>query len=191
MLAAGAGRRFGGPKALATLDGETLVDRAARTLRAGGCDPVVVVLGAAAEDVVRVADLGGAVVLVNDGWPEGMGSSLRCGLRALADLQAPAAVVLVVDQPGITAEAVRRLVAAWRDGARSAVATFGGQLRNPALLDASTWADVSATAVGDTGARTWLRAHADRLRLVACDDVASDRDIDTPADLVRLSEDMT
>lgn len=186
VLAAGAGTRFGGPKALLQVDDELLVDRAVRVARAAGCAPVFVVLGAAAGDVVEAADLEDAVVLVNDDYARGMGSSLRCGLAAAADHQAPAAVVLLVDQPRVGPEAVRRLVAAWRGGARAAVASYSNQPRNPVLLDATTWPEVSATAKGDVGARDWLRAHADDVVLVACDDLGSDIDIDTPDDLDQL-----
>lgn len=189
VLAAGEGRRLGQPKALLRVDDELLVDRAVRVARDGGCDPIVVVLGAAAADVVHRAVLDDAVVVVNDGWAEGIGSSLRCGLSALADLRAPAAVVLLVDQLGVTAETVRRLVPTWRDGARAVVASYDGKPRNPALLDASTWPEVSTLAVGDVGARAWLRAHADEVVRVACDDLGSDDDIDTVADLRRLAAD--
>ena len=187
VLAAGEGSRLGRPKALVELDGELLVDRAVRAAHEGGCDRVVVVLGAAAADVVRAAALEGAVVVVNDGWREGMGSSLRCGLAALADQNAAAAVVLLVDQPDIGAEAVRRLSAAWQAGPVAVAASYSGAPRNPVLLDASIWADVCASALGDVGARAWLREHADEVVLVACDDLGSDADIDTVADLVRLT----
>jgi CTP:molybdopterin cytidylyltransferase MocA len=186
VLAAGEGRRLGRPKALVTLDGVLLVDRAVRAARAGGCEPVVVVLGAAADEVVRAADLTGAVVVVNDGWSEGIGSSLRCGLRSLTDLDAPGAVVLLVDQPEVGVETVRRVIATWRESkARAVVASYDGKPRNPVLLDATTWPDVATTAHGDVGARAWLQAHRDEVAAVACDDLGSDADIDTPADLER------
>ena len=187
VLAAGAGKRFGGPKALVRLEGELLVDRAIRVAREAGCDPVVVVLGAAASDVVHQAALDGAVVVVNDDHATGMGSSLRCGLSALTDLRAAAVAILLVDQPSVTAETLRRLFVAWRDGARAAVASYGGEHRNPVVLDASTWPDVSQLAVGDVGARAWLRTHADDVVAVACDDLGSDDDIDTVADVERLT----
>jgi nicotine blue oxidoreductase len=190
VLAAGEGRRFGGPKALIEIDGELLVDRAARLARDGGCDPVVVVLGAVADEVVGAAALDQTVVVVNDSWRAGIGSSLRCGLAALADQQAPAAVVLLVDQPEVRTEAVRRLVGAWQDGAVAVAASYGGEARNPVLLDAAIWAEVCATAHGDVGARAWLREHANEVVAVACDDLGSDADIDTVADLHRLTERM-
>ena len=189
VLAAGAGRRFGGPKALVRYGDELLVERAARTLSAAGCAPVLVVLGAEAATVARTAELGDAVVVVNDGWPSGMGSSLSVGLSALADLGAAGAVVLLVDQPHVSAELVERLVAHWGDGVPAVSASYGGQRRNPVLLDASVWADVKATATGDVGARVWLDTHADDVVLVACDDLGSAVDIDTPLDLERLTHD--
>ena len=191
VLAAGAGRRFGGPKALARLRDRTLLEHAVDTLRSAGCSPVVVVLGAGAREVARQVDVGAAVVVVNDGWESGMGSSLCTGLAVLADLRAPAAVVALVDQPQVTPELVRRLVASWADGVAAVSATYGGHRRNPVLLDASTWPGVAAAAVGDVGARGWLDAHADEVVLVACDDLGSDLDIDTPHDLDRLTHDLS
>jgi CTP:molybdopterin cytidylyltransferase MocA len=186
ILAAGEGRRLGQPKAMVSLNDELLVDRAIRVARDAGCDPVVVVLGAVAHQVVQSASLDGAVVVVNEGWPEGIGSSLRCGLSALGDQHAPAAVVLLVDQPEVGAETVRRVIDTWRaTDARAVTASYDGQPRNPVLLDASTWTAVAATAVGEVGARAWLREHASEVVAVACDDLGSDADIDTPADLER------
>jgi nicotine blue oxidoreductase len=189
VLAAGGGTRFGGPKALVQLRGETLLDRAVRTVRDGGCRPVVVVLGAQADAVRAVAHLDDTVVVENAAWETGMASSLRCGLDAAAALPAPAAVIALVDQPDITAAAVERLVTRWRDGAAAVVATYGGEPRNPVLLDAAVWADVAARASGDAGARAWLRAHPDRVVSVPCDDVADAHDIDTPDDLQALHPD--
>ena len=187
LLAAGAGRRMGGPKALVELSGEPLVRRGIELLRAGGCDPVVVVVGASAEAVRPLC--GGAQVVEAAGWESGMGASLRAGLGALdTDPRAQACVVALVDQPLVTAVAVDRLRAAHADGATAAVATYDGRARNPVLLDRSTWADVSAAAVGDEGARGWLRAHPDLVRSVDCTDVGAPDDLDTPADLAALRE---
>jgi CTP:molybdopterin cytidylyltransferase MocA len=191
VLAAGGGRRFGGPKALVRLDGELLVERAVATLRSAGCTPIVVVLGASAAHVASTADLGDAVVLVNDGWEQGMGSSLRTGLCALRDLSAPAAAITLVDQPGVGADVLRRLVERWRPGVSAVVASYDGEARNPAVIDASVWPDVMAAAEGDVGARGWLRNHPDDVTLVACDDLGSVIDIDTPLDLDRVVAEQT
>jgi CTP:molybdopterin cytidylyltransferase MocA len=186
ILAAGEGSRLGQPKALVVLHDELLVDRAIRVAHEAGCDPVMVILGASAHRVVQAAALDRAIVLVNEGWAEGIGSSLRCGLSALADKQAPAAVVLLVDQPEIGPETVRRIIDTWCEiRAPAVVASYDGKQRNPVLLDATIWADVSASARGDVGARGWLREHAGEVTAVSCDDLGSDADIDTPADLER------
>jgi len=178
VLAAGEGKRFGGPKALAEVDGERLVDRAVRVLRAGGCDPVLVVLGAA---VVEVP--GADAVLVNEDWPTGMGSSLRLVLAA-PELGGCSAVALVlVDQPGIRAAAVRAVLAAHRAGADLAVAAYEDGTGHPVLLGRAHWAGVSESAQGDVGARPYLAAHPDEVVEVDCTGHGDARDADTPAEL--------
>ncbi|MFI0407092.1 NTP transferase domain-containing protein [Actinomadura sp. 3N508] len=179
LLAAGEGSRLGRPKATLELDGERLVDRGVRMLRDAGCSPAIVVVGAEPVEVI------GAVVVPNPRWREGMGSSLRAGLAALPPA-CPAAVVALVDQPLITAAAVGRLIAAYEAGAEIAVATYGGERRNPVLLRAAHFAAVAEAAVGDTGARGFLRAHPGLVTAVPCDDVAAPDDIDTPDDLTAL-----
>lgn len=185
LLAAGAGERFGGPKALVSFDGKLLVERAAELLAAGGCAPVHVVLGAAAEEVSARAELSDAVVVDNPEWATGMGSSLRAGIRSLPD-EVHVAVVALVDQPLIGVPVVERLIAAAEEGARIAVATYHGARRNPVLLHRSVWAEVAATAVGDIGARAYLAAHPDEVIEVECADAGSAADVDTVDDLREL-----
>ncbi|GAA0637660.1 nucleotidyltransferase family protein [Sporichthya brevicatena] len=177
VLAAGSGSRLGTPKALVELGGERLVDRAVRVLRDGGCDPLIVVSGAAPFTV------DGATVVPNPDWATGMGSSLRVGLAALAGTDAAAVVVSLVDQPDIGADVVRRVVDAFAAGASVATATYGGKRRNPVLLARPTWDEVARLAEGDAGARPFLAAHPELITPVACDDLGSPADIDTPADL--------
>ncbi|MCL6300041.1 nucleotidyltransferase family protein [Streptomyces kronopolitis] len=187
LLAAGGGRRLGGrPKALLDHRGRPLVEHAARALREGGCDPVHIVLGAAADAVRERADLTRYHLWDNPDWSHGMGSSLRVGLAALAGSGADAVVVSLVDQPGIGAAAVARVVAAYDGGSALASAAYDGRRGHPVLFGAERWADIAATATGDRGARAYLRTHADALTLVECADVAEPYDIDTPEDLHRL-----
>ncbi|MFF4987185.1 NTP transferase domain-containing protein [Streptosporangium saharense] len=176
LLAAGGGSRLGEPKALVELDGERLVDRGVRLLREGGCHPVIVVLGAAD------AQVRGAVVVRNPDWRTGMGSSLRVGLAALPG-DAERVVIALADQPSVRPEAVLRLVEAARGGASVAVATYAGRRRNPVLVAREHFAEAAALAVGDVGARAFLRARPELVVEVACDDVGDPADIDTPADL--------
>ncbi|MGK5632527.1 nucleotidyltransferase family protein, partial [Streptomyces sp. URMC 123] len=122
LLAAGGGRRLGGrPKALLPHGGRPLVEHAAGVLRAGGCEPLHIVLGAAAREVRARAELPGCRLVDNPAWAEGMGTSLRAGLASLAPTAATAALVLLVDQPGIGPEAVARLIARHRAGGEAVV----------------------------------------------------------------------
>lgn len=186
VLAAGGGSRYGSPKALVRLRGRLLVERAADLLAAGGCDPVVVVLGAAADQVLAAARLprAGVRTVVNPDWPTGMGSSLRVGLAAVP-AEADAVVVTLVDTPGLGPESVRRLVAAGGpDGA--AQATYGGRRGHPVLLGRTVITEVAAAATGDRGAGPWLAAHPERVRLVPCDGTGDPRDVDVPDDLAAV-----
>jgi CTP:molybdopterin cytidylyltransferase MocA len=167
------------PKALVRLGGRLLVERGAETLREGGCDPVVVVLGAAADRVRAEARLGNALVVDNPEWPSGMGSSLGAGLRATLSLGVDSVLVLLVDLPGMTPAAVRR-VAALASPDALVMAGYGRRRGHPVLLGREHWAGVAASATGDVGARPYLAAHSAAVRVVPCDDVADDRDVDTP-----------
>jgi CTP:molybdopterin cytidylyltransferase MocA len=183
VLAAGAGRRLGRPKALVEVDGEPLVRRAVRLLLAGGCAPVHVVVGAGAD---ALPELPGAVPVVNRRWRDGLGASLRLGLTSLPG-SACAVVVVLVDQPSLDPTAVRRVRAAHAAGASVAVASYAGRAGHPVLLDRATWPAVARHATGDRGARDFLRARPDLVTLVPCDDAGSPADLDTAADLTALA----
>jgi CTP:molybdopterin cytidylyltransferase MocA len=178
VLAAGGGRRYGMPKALVAYEGKLLVERAAGTLREAGVARRVVVLGARADEV-RAAAPHLPPVVINPAWPTGLGSSLRAGLESLIDTPAQAAVILLVDMPGVTATAVRRVTG---HAAPDALVMGGYDTRrgHPVLIGRDHWAGVIATATGDRGARDYLRAHAARVRVVPVGDVADDRDLDVP-----------
>lgn len=178
VLAAGGGRRYGMPKALVEYEGGLLVERAVRTAQAV-CDPVLVVLGARAVDVWREARIDGAVVVANRDWETGMASSLRTGLDGLRGLpgRIDAALVTLVDMPGMTPEALRAVAAhAARDAL--AIATYDGVRGHPVLLGRDHWAGVAATATGDEGARRYLAAHD--VTEVDCTGLADPTDLDVP-----------
>jgi CTP:molybdopterin cytidylyltransferase MocA len=178
VLAAGGGRRYGMPKALVEYDGSLLVERAVRTARAV-CDPVLVVLGAQAVDVWRRADLDGATVLANKDWETGMASSLRTGLDGLRGYPArvDAALVTLVDMPGMTPAALARMAEHAAPDAL-AVATYDGVRGHPVLLGREHWAGVIETATGDEGARRYLAAR--EVTEVDCTGLADPADLDVP-----------
>ncbi|MGW2719672.1 nucleotidyltransferase family protein [Streptomyces sp. NPDC001492] len=187
VLAAGGGRRLGGrPKALLQHRGRPLVEHAVRVLRAAGCTRVHVVLGARADAVRERAELEGCVLVENPEWEQGMGTSLRAGLDSLAGTGARAALVSLVDQPGIGPEAAERVLAAYRDEASLVSAAYEGVRGHPVLFGSAHWAGIAETATGDRGARAYLKAHEPAVTLVECGDVAQPYDIDTEADLVHL-----
>ncbi|MET8994201.1 nucleotidyltransferase family protein [Amycolatopsis sp. NPDC004169] len=179
LLAAGAGRRFGGPKALVQVDGEPLVLRALRTLTAAGCSPVRVVVGAAAEQVRSLLP-DPALAVTADDWASGMGASLRAGLTALGSGPV-AALVHLVDLPWVGPDILTR-VAAHAAPDTVARAAYEGVPGHPVLLGRRWWADVAGSAQGDRGARDWLATRED-LTLVECGDLGSGRDVDRPGDL--------
>jgi molybdenum cofactor cytidylyltransferase/nicotine blue oxidoreductase len=178
VLAAGGGRRYGMPKALVEYQGSLLVERAVRTASAV-CDPVLVVLGAQAVDVWRAADLGGATVLANRDWETGMASSLRTGLEGLRGWPGhiDAALLLLVDMPGMTPEALERVAGhASPDGL--GVATYDGVRAHPVLIGREHWAGVAASATGDEGARRYLAEHG--ATEIDCTGLADPADLDVP-----------
>jgi len=159
LLAAGAGRRYGGPKAL--VDG--WLDRSLTALAEGGCADRTVVLGA------------GVGVVEADDWAEGMGASLRAGLSALAD--SDAVLVTLVDLPDVGPDVVRRLVERALDGTALARATYDGRPGHPVLIGRDHLAGAAASVHGDQGARDYLAAHG--AALVECGDLATGQDVDS------------
>lgn len=180
VLAAGSGRRMGQPKALVTdAAGVPWVLLAARRMHSAECDPVRVVLGAAADDA-RLALVGEPVdVVVATDWAEGMGASLRCGLAGLDALAptATAALIHLVDLPDVDTDVLARLVG--RAGAAPTAllrAAYDGAPGHPVLLGRSHWDSVAAAAHGDRGARDYLATRD--VGLVECGDLATGRDVD-------------
>ena len=178
VLAAGGGRRYGMPKALVEHEGSLLVERAVATAQAV-CDPVLVVLGARAVDVWRAAQLGSSVVVANKDWETGMASSLRTGLEGLRGLplRIDAALVLLVDMPGMTPAALERMAGHAAPDAL-AVATYDCVRGHPVLLGRDHWAGVIETLTGDEGARRYLAEHG--ATEIDCTGLADPADLDVP-----------
>ena len=190
LLAAGAGRRMGGPKALLRdASGVPFVDRAVGRLLDGGCEGVTVVIGASADEVRALLDEAGwslddaVSVVVADEWAEGMGASLRAGLTALATapVEVTAALVSLVDLPDVGDDVVRRVLGAGAGRDVLARASYDGVAGHPVLIGRGHWPGVVAAATGDRGARDYLRGRD--VRILECGDLATGRDVDRPAQL--------
>jgi len=179
---------MGTPKALLRdHDGVSFLDRSLRVLHDGGCEVLTVVLGAAAgraqEDLTASGWSADRVrVLVAADWPEGMGASLRTGLRALADdPTGESALVTLVDLPDVDAEVLRRVAAAGAGPGALVRATYGGRPGHPVLIGRDHWGGVADDARGDHGARDYLAAHPHVV--CECGDLAGGHDVDRPEDL--------
>jgi CTP:molybdopterin cytidylyltransferase MocA len=186
VLAAGAGSRFGGGKLLAPLGGRTLIEATLLGLREAPVDETIVVVGNDAEGLRGLCESYGVRIAENPNRDEGMATSVKKGLAACSP-DACAAVVVLADQPLIGAKAVERLVGAYEGGATVAVATYGGERRNPALFARRTWPMLEEELSGDEGARGFLKRHPELVTEVPCDEVADPTDVDTVEDLRRLS----
>ena len=173
---------MGTPKALLYDDqGRSFLERSVAVLRDGGCGSVRVVLGAGADEAAALLDDASPFVLAPD-WAEGMGASLRAGLRAAVDTEADCVLVGLVDLPDVGADVVRRLLDRGRPGADAlARAAYDGVPGHPVLIGRDHWDGVLATARGDRGARDYLREHPPVL--VECGDLATGQDVDTREEL--------
>lgn len=172
LLAAGAGRRMGTPKALLhEPDGTSWLRRAVQALTQGGCEQVYVVLGAAVAEARPLLDDLPVEIVVADGWAEGMGASLRAGLAAVEPVGG--VLVSLVDLPDVGAEVVARVLATESGLARAAYEAKPG---HPVLIGVDHLEPLMATLHGDVGARSYLEAHD--VTLVECGDLATGVDVD-------------
>jgi molybdenum cofactor cytidylyltransferase len=177
VLAAGAGTRFGEPKAGAIVrDGVRFIDAVVETARLAGADPIVVVVPAG-----FAAPTGTRVVVNADATGEQI-KSVRLGLAQLTNSAAAGALLWPVDHPFVRLEsALAVLDAAKRTGAPIVIPTYDGQRGHPAWFVRDTWREL--VTVADGGARAVVRAYGSRVNEVAVTDAGVVRDVDTPADL--------
>jgi len=184
VLAAGTSSRFGRTKQLLEHRGKPLVQHAVDAAAGAGLDEVVVVVGHEAERVeLALRLLGNGRVVVNPRFEEGLSTSLAAGLGAAAR-ESEAAVVLLADQPGVTAGQVRTLAAAFLQSRARIVRLRFRDGPGPSLLSREIWEEVRHVA-GDIGAGALIDAHPDWVEEIAVDADAPP-DIDTPGDLVSL-----
>jgi CTP:molybdopterin cytidylyltransferase MocA len=174
VLAAGSGVRLGAPKAEVVVGGTRLLDRAVAALRDGGCDPLLAVVRAGTPVLAAQA-------VVNPDPSRGQRSSLALAVDACAG-EVDALAVLLVDLPGVGADAIAAVVRAWRPG-RIIAAGYGGRRGHPIVMSLPDWRLAVRLAGPDEGARALLAAHADRVDQIDVD--GDPADLDTPDDLAR------
>lgn len=195
LLAAGASRRFGGPrgsKMLAELDGRPVVRHAAEAMLAGGARPLYVVVGHRAQEVAGALPADARVVR-HPGYAAGQGTSLARAIEALQAEEArpPEASVVAVavalgDEPGLRPEAVARLIAAWREARPPAArARYRDRPGHPVVLARRLFPRLRSLR-GDEGAARLLERLGDGVLEVELD-TAAPEDVDTAADLRRLA----
>jgi molybdenum cofactor cytidylyltransferase len=177
VLAAGAGSRYGAPKALALLpDGSTFLAAVVRTARECGADPIVAVVR---PGEVRTSEF--AVAENPDPSSEQI-ASVRLGLARLANTDVDGALIWPVDCPFVRADTIEAIVdAAVADRAQIIVPCFGGRSGHPTWFGRETWPELMVAAAD--GAREVVRRDPTRVQRVEVNDPSVLTDIDTRADL--------
>jgi molybdenum cofactor cytidylyltransferase len=187
ILAAGSSSRMGSPKQTLQYRGESLLRRAARAALGAGCGPVIVVTGAHSELSRRELDGLDVREALNTSWETGMASSIRAGVEGLVCVNpnAAAAVLLLCDQPHVTAEVISGLVSAHRSTGRPVIAsTYGGSFGVPALFGRDLFAEL-ARLEGAAGAKQVIRRYASEAHFLPLQ--GGELDVDTPDDFSRLT----
>jgi CTP:molybdopterin cytidylyltransferase MocA len=177
VLAAGAGRRFGGPKGLARDDqGTPWVALAVRMLRQAGCADVLVAVGAAADEVAALVPSAARSIVTP--WREGLGAVLRTGIAQAADRDCDIVVITPVDTPDAPSSAVDRVVAALGQNPASGLAraVYQSMPGHPVVVGREHFAALAASLEGDRGAKEYLDAHG--VIEVECADLWTGTDID-------------
>jgi molybdenum cofactor cytidylyltransferase len=188
ILAAGASSRMGKSKQLLEYGGQTLVRRAALAAQEAGCNPVVVVTGADAEELEKELHGLDLRTAINPEWESGIGSSIRAGIRAVMETndKVTALVFMLCDQPHVTSDVLRGLVTTHRETAREIVASsYGGTFGVPALFGKAFFPEL-VRLKNDAGAKQVIQRHLARVHLLPFPQ--GEIDLDTPADFARLLE---
>lgn len=189
ILAAGASTRLGRPKQLLQYRGRPLIQHVCRQALNSVCTPVAVVLGAFGDDIRPHVAMLPVQVVVNNDWESGLGSSIRVGLETLATADSPveAALLLLTDQPLVTANLIDSLVSKFERTRRPVIATsYSGTRGVPALFSRALWPELM-NLDGPGGAKEVIERHSRDVSAVLCEEAALD--IDTEADAASLTGD--
>ena len=178
ILAAGGSSRMGSAKQLLRYGGQRLIRRAAETAIGSLCDPVVVVIG---NDAQRMRDELGTMpvsVIENQDWRDGMSSSIRAGMEELLKDDADAVVLMLCDQPFVTAEILNDLIFThFKTGEPIVASAYEGIQGVPAFFTREFFADLTSLTA-DEGARRVILKHPQSVSTIAFPQGAFD--VDTP-----------
>lgn len=187
VLAAGMSKRMGAPKQLLEIGGKPLLENVLVNLRQSRVGEIILVLGAAAQEIRDRIDLTAIRVVDNEAFEAGMGTSLRAGLAAV-DTQAQAALIVLADQPFVAGATFDRLIEQYlQQRPQIALPIYKGFRGNPVLLDRSVFAEVMALN-GDIGCRAIFGSHTENILKVPVEDIGILLDIDTESDLQKLRQ---
>jgi molybdenum cofactor cytidylyltransferase len=185
VLAAGMSRRMGTPKQLLRIGGETILERTLKNVRASNASEITLVLGHLAEDVQKAIATQGLKLVINPDYGQGMGTSLRSGLAAVGS-DAAAALIVLGDQPWVTAETLDHLIACHQERKpQIIIPTYKGFRGNPVLLDRSVFAEVQSLN-GNVGCRAIFGDHTEGILKLPVNDPGILLDIDSRNDLEAL-----
>ena len=185
VLAAGESRRFGRSKMLESVQRETLVRRAANLAREVCGDCSILVAGHESAAVTSAAGDAPQFVIVNDHYEEGIGGSIALAAKAVSHV-ADALLLLLADQPLVTAQHLRALMSHWQGADDEIVATAFAETMGPPVLFPRGAFDALGELTGDQGAKSLLQSSRFDVRTIPFEDAAID--IDTPADLDKLPD---
>ncbi len=186
VLAAGSSSRMGSPKQNLQFRGESLLRRAVLAAIGAGCRPVIVVTGAYAGMSRREFEGLDVREVLNTGWETGLASSVRAGLEGLVkkDADLSAVVLLLCDQPHVTAEVISDLIEAHRATGKAIVASaYGGSFGVPALFSRTLFTELTHLE-GRSGAKEIIRRYASEAHFLPFRQ--GEVDVDTPDDFSRL-----
>lgn len=176
---------MGAHKLLLPLGDRPVIAHVVTTVLATSLRPVVVVVGHEAARVRAALPAGDLLVVENSAYADGLATSLRVGIAALPDA-VRGAVIVLGDQPLLTATQLERLASAALAGEAGIVAaSFAGRRGNPVYFARRYFPELLAVT-GDEGGRMVIARHASALALCELGDTAASLDIDTPADLERV-----
>ena len=192
VLAAGMSRRMGTPKQLLRIDGERILERTLKSVRASAVDEIVLVLGYAADRVEKEISTDRVKIVHNQDYQQGMGTSLRAGLAAV-DAGASAALIVLADQPFVRPETLNQLIERHQEsklqksGSQIIIPMYKGFRGNPVLLDRSVFPELNALS-GDVGCRAIFGSHTENIYKLAVNDIGILLDIDSQEEYRKLEK---